>query len=649
MKIINIITDKEERKTLSESFYKDLNFIFGNYAKVNTYFFDKLKPSEKLEGDIHIIMTDNKINLLKTYVDNLDKVIVVSRTIKKIYLKELYNIPVNSNVLVVNDNNTTTIETVRILYQLGIDHLNLIPFNNKIKFEKRYKDISIAISPNELDKVPKFINKIVDIGHRCIDSDTVFKIKNTLGLDNEIVNRNIIIYLDSIAEARINDISEDYKYNLNRYIIDAIGNEIDIPFLVSDSFGEIIYINKRVWNAFSDYKYNKIEEIISKEQIKELIKEKTTDICCRNGSLISVKIKEILVIDKAIAYIIYFREANTLYNKNIDFIAKYSFEDIIHSSDMMKKTISMAKKVSNKDLSVLLLGETGTGKELFAQSIHNGSMRKDKPFIPINCSSIPENLLESELFGYSSGSFTGANKKGKKGLFEIADGGTIFLDEIGDMPKNLQSKLLRVIQDKKIRGVGGLVERNIDVRFISATNKNLEYLLQSGEFRRDLFYRICEIKIDIPSLNKRGDDIHKIGEYFIGSKYKGLLEIEKLALEYYSWEGNIREFKNTLNYYSVFGSLPENIINKYLVSSGVKLDEKFKTILKIIKINTQENKGIGKISIKENLEKYCIYVSDFELRKILKILNTLDLIYIGIGNQGTSITKEGINVLESYA
>ncbi len=193
--------------------------------------------------------------------------------------------------------------------------------------------------------------------------------------------------------------------------------------------------------------------------------------------------------------------------------AKYFFKDIVGDSSESNNIKSLAKKSANTNSNVLIVGESGTGKELYAHSIHNASNRRLGPFIKINCGAIPAELLESELFGYEDGAFTGAKKGGKKGKFELANGGTIFLDEIGDMPMCMQVKLLRVIQEREVEKVGGNILKKIDVRIIAATNKNLEKLVEKNKFREDLYYRLNVIRINVPSLRERKEDILLISDF----------------------------------------------------------------------------------------------------------------------------------------
>lgn len=213
----------------------------------------------------------------------------------------------------------------------------------------------------------------------------------------------------------------------------------------------------------------------------------------------------------------------------------------------------MAEKAAETDSNVLLLGESGTGKEIFAHAIHGSSNRANGPFVKINCAAIPRELLESELFGYESGSFTGARKNGKAGKFEIAHHGTIFLDEIGDMPLYMQVKLLRVIQEREVERVGSSKHRKVDVRIIAATNKNLEDMVKNKSFREDLYYRLNVMSISIPPLRVREGDIQLLSSYFLGrigrrfnKACSGITSGAMNKLLAYHWPGNIRELQNVI-------------------------------------------------------------------------------------------------------
>ena len=226
----------------------------------------------------------------------------------------------------------------------------------------------------------------------------------------------------------------------------------------------------------------------------------------------------------------------------------FTFESIIGKSESIKKAVSEALSAAGTTMPVLITGESGTGKELFAHAIHHASSRRHFPFIRVNCAAMPKDLLEAELFGYEKGSFTGANPKGKPGKFELAHLGTMFLDEIGDMPLEMQPKLLRVLELKEFERVGGVNVISSDFRIVSATNQNLEHLMKTGQFRRDLYYRINGIPVDIEPLRNRREDIIPIAYHFIEKTVKGpsgkgirIHPTAEKAMEKYDWPGNGRE------------------------------------------------------------------------------------------------------------
>lgn len=233
--------------------------------------------------------------------------------------------------------------------------------------------------------------------------------------------------------------------------------------------------------------------------------------------------------------------------------AKYSFDNIIGNSKSLEAVKNMGIKAAGTDSNVMINGESGTGKELFSHAIHNSSKRYLGPFVEINCAAIPSELLESELFGYEEGAFTGAKKGGKKGKFELANGGTIFLDEIGDMPLQMQGKLLRVLQEREVERVGGNKVKKVDVRIIAATNRDLEDMVKNGEFREDLYYRLNVMTIKLPSLRERGGDVILLADHFrtklsrdMGKYVEGISKEACEQLSNYHWPGNIRELENII-------------------------------------------------------------------------------------------------------
>ncbi|RBP93785.1 transcriptional regulator [Cytobacillus firmus] len=319
--------------------------------------------------------------------------------------------------------------------------------------------------------------------------------------------------------------------------------------------------------------------------------------------------------------------------QEIDPSVKYSLDDILGNSSQIHSLKEKVKMVAASDISVLIRGESGTGKELFAHSIHQLSNRSHQPFVKINCGAIPEHLLESELFGYEEGAFTGAKKGGKKGKFQLADGGSLFLDEIGDMPLNMQVKLLRALQEGEIESVGSTSPVKVDVRIIAATNRPLEKMMEEKRFREDLFYRINVVPFMIPSLRDRMEDLSLLIDSFIKKitkkSGKRISAIEDEVIEkfhQYSWPGNIRELENvieasihlTSNESITTESLPDYMKESAVYPVGKKnlkdiLEETEKRILtqSLSKYNQDRLEaakalGISKSSMYEKLKKYGI-------------------------------------------
>jgi transcriptional regulator with PAS, ATPase and Fis domain len=351
--------------------------------------------------------------------------------------------------------------------------------------------------------------------------------------------------------------------------------------IITDNEGKIVFLNKK----YAEMMHLTVEEAVGRK-VREIIPQTRMDIVAKTGH---AEIGSIHLIDSStpvvcnripikkddetlgVIALTTFRkldEVNGLlgeierlnfeikqYKSELGNLrgAKYSLDQIIGNSPLMQQAKDLLQKVAPSTLTVLISGETGTGKELFSHAIHQLSPRRHKPFIRINCAAIPRELLESELFGYEEGAFTGAKKGGKPGKFELANGGTLLLDEINELPLYLQSKLLRVIQEKEIERVGGVKTIELDVRLVCTTNKNMLDLVHKGEFRRDLYYRVNVVEINIPSLRERTEEIESLIKHFIvkinrnhGLHITGIHNGGLQLCRRYSWPGNIRELEHVI-------------------------------------------------------------------------------------------------------
>lgn len=314
----------------------------------------------------------------------------------------------------------------------------------------------------------------------------------------------------------------------------------------------------------------------------------------------------------------------------------------------------------------MIQGETGTGKELFASAIHNESSRRKNPFVAINCGALPEELLESELFGYEEGSFTGAKKGGKKGIFEQANGGTLFLDEIGDISLKLQTRLLRVLQEMEVRRIGGKKNISVDVRIITATNKNLPELVERGLFREDLYHRIKVLSLELPSLRERTVDIPLLAESFIlhEAGYKKSFHPDVLEqLLNAEWKGNVRELKNTILYMLALSEASELKVedmpkmdgsSSSPVQKGVscipftpKKRKEYVELLKAMKKLHERNENASRLKLVDMLKETATPLTAQQIRTRMEDLQQVGFVRIYRGRKGSELTDAGMQWLAS--
>lgn len=374
------------------------------------------------------------------------------------------------------------------------------------------------------------------------------------------------------------DMDSILEYDISSFILQAILDSSKDGLIVTDENLLIKKVNiasVKILGIKEDTLYETFLTQILKEDILNTIMltgEKHVDedlIFNVNGTRIRcvTNIIPVRIRGKNIGLVLSLRDSKNLHkmvNNVVGYKASFTFDDIITKNEEMQSAIEVAKKASRTTCNILIEGQSGTGKEVFAQAIHNYSSRSDGPFVAINCAAIPRELVESELFGYEKGAFTGASKGGNPGKFELADGGTIFLDEIGELPLDIQSKLLRVLDNLKISRVGGTYEKTIDVRVIAATNRILTDEIEIKNFRGDLYYRLSVMNIALIPLEKRKEDIELFAQNFVSKlnaknphdpKYIDPSYIENLKTQ--SFQGNIRELRNVVerSYYLCEGNL----------------------------------------------------------------------------------------------
>lgn len=429
---------------------------------------------------------------------------------------------------------------------------------------------------------------------------------------------SLVLFLDKLGYLLVRNLS--YIENISKLTIqdkmtNMIINEIDNGIILTNNSGEIRMINPKIEAYFEKKKENlletKIESIIPSIDLdlkksyyietKIKIGDRTKSFMMKNTPVIieGEKVSNIIELNKTSNMI---RDAYRL----IEGKNNITFDHIIGDNQKLVAVKELSNSIASSDSTVLIRGESGTGKELFSRAIHNNSGKRKAPFIAINCASIPDNLLESELFGYDGGAFTGAKEEGQIGKFELANGGTLFLDEIGDLPLHLQPKILRALQEKSFRRVGGKEMIALDFRLITATNRNLEAMISNNKFREDLYYRLNVIPVNIPPLRERVEDIESLNKYLL-RRHCNRLEVpvkyfsEKAGrtLKSYNWPGNVRELENTI---------------EYLVNVVKREKIEYEDLPDNIKENLLENFPQEEGSLKELME-------DYEKQLIKKLLS----------------------------
>ncbi|MDF2676369.1 MAG: sensory box sigma-54 dependent transcriptional regulator [Bacillota bacterium] len=471
--------------------------------------------------------------------------------------------------------------------------------------------------------------------HTC-SAAPIHDIENNIigSLDVTGAMENVHSHTLGMVVAAVDGIEKELKLNnaYNKLFIEnnktsTTLNSINTALIVISKDGNILNINKSAAELFNINCNNTVNEKINDvldydktkinlEHLDKNYMDTELEIQGKKFSITTATYNN--KSDQSEGSVISFREMKRIHklvNKYSGFSASYTVDDIVGNSSQISYVKNLCLKAAKSTSNVLILGESGTGKELMAQSIHNASSRSNEPFIAINCGALPKGLIESELFGYEGGSFTGANKEGKPGKFELADGGTIFLDEIGDMPLDTQVSLLRVLQTKSLIRIGGTKPVPVDIRIIAATNKNLLEEISQNSFREDLYYRLNVLTINVPPLRERKADIKLLSNHFLNYYNRTLNKNIKVmddkvleAFSNYSWPGNIREMENVIERAINIVDTDKITINDlpmqflHLGSDNILANSKFKNN-KLTKSQPDSNFNMDLLDKKKFLEK----------------------------------------------
>jgi len=683
-KIVAVIALDETAAKFYESQVREL---FGELVDTASYSVRGGTLNQLKRADLYAVSTDafETPNDYGVYIPIDREVVEIGVTFTKAAMKMLWAIPKGSKALFVNLSEKMVMEAITRLNQLGINHITFTPYYPGASW---IPDCELAVTPAESRYVPDTVKTVIDIGQRVLDANTIVEIALKLKLEYLLEDKKLKGYFKSIETnsysiyellgrfTRYESLFEILIELLDEGIIGI--NEEDCVFACNSKAAEITGVNcsevldRRADQAFPYMPFDECHNTLQRIDTR-LIK--------LNGVDLNVTIAPVLRREKyvgAFATVQRFTEQESkqhslriqLMNKGHK--AKYTFSSIIGESEALGQAVDIAAKMAKSNSSVLITGESGTGKELFAHAVHNASNRMNYPFVAINCAAMPDNLLESELFGYEDGAFTGAKRGGKLGLFEFAHKGSIFLDEVEGMSPALQVKLLRVIQEQEVMRVGGNKIISVDVRIIAATNERLEEMVAAGSFRKDLYYRLNTLPIQLPALRERKDDIMLLFYQFkkeLGGTFT--LDDEAVdALQNHRWDGNVRELRNYVEYFVCIDKqvitckdLPPSFYkvlqNKstgqaegdetdyaaFMRMIGRRSDE-YIFVLEAIEQARKDCVSIGRDSILAQAEEQSMPLSQREVRDILNNMEAMGFIKISKGRGGSKITSKGMTLLE---
>ncbi|WP_025640860.1 sigma-54 interaction domain-containing protein [Schnuerera ultunensis] len=665
------------------SYYAQIRALFAESIIVKKVTIDDINTIKNIDTDVVLVPSYDMFEKVKKYIKKDTDIIFANRTISRVGLQKIMEIKKSSKVILIDESPEMTEQMISVIYQLGVRHISLESYWTVGKEDINDKPVIIL---GQSEHLPAYAKKIINIGNSLLDFNTIMDIGIKFDLIHMLNRQDISKSYVEVESANFGLEEILGMLNSRESQLDILLQTIDAGVIGIDTEGHIFLFNHNAEKIIGLSK----EDMISKNGIElfphipfkhvlrdlESIEEKLIKI---HGEYVVVSINPLVHSNKsygAVAIMRRYKDTEKRQHKirkqliGKGHVAKYHFNNIMGRSSAINKSKSIAKRMANSNSSILITGETGTGKELFAQAIHNSSPRKNYPFVAINCGAFPESLLESELFGYEEGAFTGARKGGKPGLFELAHNGTLFLDEISEIPMNLQVKLLRVLQEKEVVRLGGDSIINVDFRVIAATNKNLKSMVNEGKFREDLYYRLNVLPLKIPPLRTRKEDILFLFEE-TKKQFNGnfmLTEKAKELILSHNWDGNVREIINCVEYLVNLDSriidakdlpfeyeenldtemniqIQREIMIEFLKTTSHDL-RKYIFILEELKKAYINNRRLGRRSIHKIAKSNGIFLSEQEIRRMLIELEELQMVKVCKGRAGTVITREGLNILE---
>ena len=684
---------------LAGRFYgKQVKDLFGDLVRVDSYSVrDGSINRLQKRYDLYMTSTDafESGSDLRQYLPLDAEITEIELTFLWDVVRRLQKLPAGSRVLFVNLSDKMSREAVSRLNQLGVNQLQFDLYHPGCPVPDM-SQYDFAITPSEQRYVPAGAKEIIDIGQRVCTSATMTEAALKLGFEDLLETPRFQHYQEIVAT---NTYSFDRLFNRSRRLesqFDILMDILDEGLVGVNEKGEIFSCNKKmeqisqVSNKLALHR--RASDVYPFIPFQQCLKSKEAipaKVVRAGGTNLTVTVAPVLrsgVCLGAFATVQRFSDAEQRQNELRSqlspkgYQAKYTFDDVIGRSPAICRTIEILKKMAATPLPVLLIGETGTGKELFSHAVHNASPRAQGPFVAINCAAMPENLLESELFGYAEGAFTGARRGGKPGLFEFAHQGTLFLDEVEGMSPALQCKLLRVLQEHEIMPVGGNRIIRVDVRIVAATNEDLEQRVEEGSFRRDLYYRLNTLPALIPPLRQRDGDLLLLIEHFrkkSGVEFTLSPELEQMLLSH-QWRGNIRELRNVVEYFSYTGSKviqPSDLPPTFHYLPTVATDEKTDSlipisdipaapsvqlsppsqlsesqwlVLQLIHQATRQGRSAGRDSLLSAARQIGHPLSQQQVRRAMQELSQMGCLRIERGRGGSHLTEHGLQLLTSH-
>jgi len=681
------------------SYKNEVESLFGDYADVIGYSVRDGSATGKLSrADLFAISTDayGSTEEVARHVPIDSEVMSIEVTFRWKTLEQLWKIPEGTSVLLVNVTETMAREAIAQLNALGVNHLRFIPYYPGAVLKEQ---VDIALTPGESRYVPETVRTIIDCDHRPCSYGMMIEIALRLGLEYLLETEPFSNYAKIVAS---NHYSFDLMYARSRsresqfHVLMEILNE---GLIGVNETGEIFACNKKacqIARVSEQIVLGKRGEDVfpyipfyKALKDKQEIPESVTKLFGVNISIAVIPVMRRMECIGAFATLQRFNDQESRQNElrkqllQKGHYAKYTFDDVIGASEPIRRVKEILRRMAATESPVLIVGETGTGKELMAHAVHQASGRSNGPFIAINVAAMPENLLESELFGYEEGAFTGAKKGGRLGLIEFAHQGTLFLDEVEGMSLSMQVKLLRFLQEGEVMRVGGSSIVQVNVRVVAATNESLDEKVENGSFRKDLYYRLNALTALIPPLRERGSDILLLLENF-KKELKGTFELSeetKEFLQQYSWPGNVRELHNVVEYFNYMGKqivemedLPPTI-SQTRNAAGAKRPEDEKPARIIGEDRLQKNVRIplhepislfwfvleqlskagergeytGREKILQMARERHLFVSQKQVRDQLLQLADQGLIVIGRGRGGSRITPKGWSCWQEHS